>query len=166
MKKTVVVLVLTLGMVFAAVSAYAAGTTTVGVSATISSVCKFDGTPSAVALTIDPTGVGAVTGTSTAKLLCTTGQTGIQFAVSGSGDGLTTFNVGATGGSGAAHMTSGVNTLNYTASFTALSGTTGLGFTSPTDDLSSSLTVSVAQADYSVAAAGTYNDTLTLTANY
>jgi spore coat protein U-like protein len=131
--------------VLAAPAAMAAGTHTLNVSATVNGTCSFDLPSSPMAFgAIDPAGVTPATATATVDFHCTTGQ---AYTVTLSGGGAYT-------------LTSGLNSLPYTASITGGASGTGTGMAGAASSVSVGATIAV--TDFAHANAGAYTGTLTL----
>lgn len=134
-------LIIALAFALVSVSAFAADTASVDVSATVSPTCTFDATNFAMAFgAIDPTSAVDATATATVSFTCNTNDL-ITL------DDLT----------GAYTMLSGADTLNYSIASGAIptNGTAGLS-------QSVTLTGTVAVADFQAAVAGSYTDAVAI----
>jgi len=130
-------------------NAYAAGSHTISVNATVTAVCRFVTSSSSIPLTIDPTQSTTVTATDLVPYQCSSGTTPAFTLASSSTDS-------ATGG----NLLNGANTLAY--AFSSSGAAAGTGFTS-TQSLT--VTVSVGQAQAASVPAGTYSDTVLVSVN-
>ncbi len=149
MKKVLLLLALvTVGLIPSLT--FAAGTTTVTVSATVVGTCKFDSGGS-ISFTLDPSVGGNVNGTVIQpQFWCTKNA---SYTITDD-DGLN--EVGTTH-----RMADGTgNFIPYSFNYTSTG--TGLGRTSP---ITMNITATVLEADYINEAAGTYTDTVTLSIN-
>jgi hypothetical protein len=129
--------------------AFAAGNTTVQVTATVSAVCKFSATSfTAIALgTIDPSTVSsAPTGTRNVTYACTKNTTPVVAIVSG--------------GTTLAVSGDATKTIPYT--FALGTPETGVGFTAGAAGSKVLGTATITQANAQDAQAGSYTDTVTL----
>lgn len=157
MKTKLLALSLLSAGLIAGTSAMAASATHgVAVSATIVGNCKFQATSGATLAfgSIDPSLTAPVTATGSATYRCTTGVTPTIASDDGmneSGVGAPRMRIGAT-----------ANYLPYSFTVGGLVAGSGHG---AAGDKSLTLTGTVAVADFAVAAAGAYVDTLTLTIN-
>jgi hypothetical protein len=133
MKSKILAAGVTAAAMLAPAATMAGNTNTLTATATVQAVCNFTTTTSTLAFgSIDPTGAGAVTQTTSIGYACTSGTTPtLTMPTSGT-------------------MTSGANSLPFSLSNTD----TGSAI---------DITGTVAQADYSVAPAGSYTGTVTYT---
>lgn len=154
--KKILALALATASVLSAANAIASTTHTVAVSATVTGTCRFNAASGATLAfgTIDPTGAVPVTASGTATYRCNNGTSPTVTT----DDGLSET------GANAPRMRAGAtaNYLPYTFTIAALAAGTGLG-NAPANDKTLTINGSVAVADFQAAAAGTFNDTITLT---
>lgn len=149
MKKLILALALVTIAVIPSIT-FAAGSTTVNVSATVVGTCQFNSGGS-VTFTLDPSVGGNVNGTVTQpQFWCTKNATYTITDDKGLNESGTTHRMKDTG----------TNYIPY--SFTYTTTGTGNGKTSP---ITMDISASVLEADYIDAPAGTYTDTVTLTIN-
>ena len=160
MKRNSIVVALMAAGVFASGVAVAADTHTVNVNAVVAGTCKFMAAgPTTVNVqnnvggNIDPslTGAGNATGSATINFRCT------KNATSAINVGAAVYTVPV-----ARTLTSGANTMAYTMSLTGHSQL-GQGFGAGGVDLPLVVNASITEAVWSVAAAGTYADSVVLT---
>lgn len=151
--KTLVAVLVAIGILMMGGIAFAAGTTTVGVSANVLGRCGFNTAGTVAFGDIDPTNAPVVTPTITQPTLwCTNGTTYTITDDKGLHESGTTFRM--------QHDTDATQFIPYTFTYTA-SGT-GAGKTSP---ITMNIGASIAAGTYSDAKAGAYADTVTLTIN-
>lgn len=148
MKKVVLAVALAIMVGLPAMS-FAAGTTTVSVSATVVGTCKFN-TGGSVSFTLDPSVGGNVSGTVTQP----------QFWCTKNATYTITDDYGLNENGTIRRMTNGTDFIPYSFSYTSTG--TGQGKNSP---ITMDITAQVQEADYVDAPAGTYTDTVTLTIN-
>ena len=162
MKRNSIALALIAAGVLASGVAAAADTHTVNVNAVVAGTCKFMAAgPTTVNVqnnvggNIDPslTGAGNATGSATINFRCTKGAT-------------SSMNVGASlyAGPVGRTVTSGANTMTYTMTLTGYAQA-GQGFGAGGVDLPLVVAADITEAVWSVAAAGTYTDSMVLTVN-
>jgi hypothetical protein len=162
MKRSSIALALMTAGLLASGAAAALDTHTVNVNAVVAGTCKFMAAgPTTVNVqnnvggNIDPslTGAGNATGSATINFRCT------KNATSSINVGATLYTVPV-----ARTLTSGANTMGYTMTLTGHSQA-GQGFGAGGVDLPLQVQASITEAVWSVAAAGTYTDSVVLTVN-
>lgn len=128
----------------------AAADAVVGVSASVTGVCKYSTATGSVAFTLNPATGGAVNGTlSQPAFWCTKGA---SYAI--------TDDLGANDSGGAYRMKHATLAEYIPYSFTYTTSGTGAGKSAP---VTMDIAASVAEADYVDASVGSYSDSVTLT---
>ena len=149
--------ILALGLAVACASmggvAFAAGSHTITVNATVTGTCKFNTAASTIALAVDPTATSSVTGTDNVLYRCTNG-TVPSFTLASS----------STGSTSGGNLANGAESFPYTFSSTGGGAGTGMG-NSATNDKTLAVAVSVAQSGAANVTPGVYSDTILVSVN-
>jgi spore coat protein U-like protein len=144
--------ILALGLAVACASmgsvAFAGGSHTITVNATVTGTCKFNTAASTIALAVDPTATSSVTGTDNVLYRCTNGTV--------PGFTLTSSSTSSTTGG---NLIQGAENFPYT--FTSSGGGAGTGMGNlAANDKTLAVTVSVNQSGAANVTPGTYSDTI------